>query len=556
MTNIQAFNTIYKNAHLTDDQMVYANGAEPAFQQLHEAYGLTDIQLVLLSQLLNGTGFAMSLPQLAEELSMSLLSMLCYEEDLNALCQRHIISYRVVVEEFAQTDKYCVYSDFVHALRKNVSYVATPHSEYQIERLLQEIRSIALNANLSSGSTATPLCNELRNLIEDTRHLQFSRVIYDNRLNDHELRILLAGLDAVYHNDYNQFDYSDCSTFFINRSDWNYAIRRSNRCHQLCQHKKWLEFHTTEGAVSVDSFAFTRTFFEQVLPEYEYLYNQRFASRDDKKLESNQGIAPKQLYYNKREEMELKQLEQLLQHAAFVEVQKRLADSGFRSGFACLFYGAAGCGKTETVLQLARSTNRSILRINPNDIQDKFVGESEKNLKHAFDRYRRMVNDAHANEDPCPILLFNEADAVFSRRLNKIASSVDQMQNSLQNILLQEMETLPGILIATTNLSENFDSAFERRFIYKIYFEKPTPEVASHIWQTMLPNLSAEEALQLAEEYPFTGGQIENIARKQQVEYILTGKQSTMADLQGYCKQECLHSDAAIRKTIGFAANS
>lgn len=556
MTNIQAFNTIYKNAHLTDDQMVYANGAEAAFQQLHEAYGLTDIQLVLLSQLLNGTGFAMSLPQLAEELSMSLLSMLCYEEDLNALCQRHIISHRVVVEEFAQTDKYCVYSDFVHALRENVSYIATPHSEYQIERLLQEIRSIALNSNLSSGSTATPLCNELRNLIADTRHLQFSRVIYDNRLNDHELRILLAGLDAVYHNDYNQFDYSDCSTFFINRSDWNYAIRRSDRCHQLCQHKKWLEFHTTEGAVSVDSFAFTRTFFEQVLPEYEYLYNQRFASRDDKKLESNQGIAPKQLYYNKREEMELKQLEQLLQHAAFVEVQKRLADSGFRSGFACLFYGAAGCGKTETVLQLARSTNRSILRINPNDIQDKFVGESEKNLKQAFDRYRRMVNDAHANQDPCPILLFNEADAVFSRRLNKIASSVDQMQNSLQNILLQEMETLPGILIATTNLSENFDSAFERRFIYKIYFEKPTPEVASHIWQTMLPNLSAEEALQLAEEYPFTGGQIENIARKQQVEYILTGKQSTMADLQGYCKQECLHSDAAIRKTIGFAANS
>jgi hypothetical protein len=70
-----------------------------------------------------------------------------------------------------------------------------------------------------------------------------------------------------------------------------------------------LEFHTTEGAVSVDSFSLTRTFFEQVLPEYEYLCNQRFASRDEKKLESNMGIAPKQLYYNPREESELKQLE-------------------------------------------------------------------------------------------------------------------------------------------------------------------------------------------------------------------------------------------------------
>ena len=111
-------------------------------------------------------------------------------------------------------------------------------------------------------------------------------------------------------------------------------------------------------------------------------------------------------------------------------------------------------------------------------------------------------------------------------------------------------------MIATTNLSENFDSAFERRFIYKILFERPSPEVASHIWQTMLPNLSAEEALQLAAEYNFTGGQIENIARKQQVEYILTGKQSSMADLRGYCKQEFLRNAHTSRKTIGFAAGN
>lgn len=63
MTNIQAFNTIYKKAHLTDEHIILTNGTETAFQQLHEAYGLTDIQLLLLSQLLNGNGFAMSLPQ-------------------------------------------------------------------------------------------------------------------------------------------------------------------------------------------------------------------------------------------------------------------------------------------------------------------------------------------------------------------------------------------------------------------------------------------------------------------------------------------------------------
>ena len=115
------------------------------------------------------------------------------------------------------------------------------------------------------------------------------------------------------------------------------------------------------------------------------------------------------------------------------------------------------------------------------------------------------------------------------------------------------METLPGILIATTNLSQNFDSAFERRFIFKVYFEKPTPEVASHIWQSMLPMLTENEALQLAREYSFSGGQIENVVRKQQVEYILTGNHITMADLHTFCKQETLISASSItHKRIGF----
>ena len=74
--------------------------------------------------------------------------------------------------------------------------------------------------------------------------------------------------------------------------------------------------------------------------------------------------------------------------------------------------------------------------------------------------------------DVAPILLFNEADAIFGVRKNGAENAVDKMENTIQNIILQEMEDLNGILIATTNLATNLDSAFERRFLYKIEFEK------------------------------------------------------------------------------------
>lgn len=99
------------------------------------------------------------------------------------------------------------------------------------------------------------------------------------------------------------------------------------------------------------------------------------------------------------------------------------------------------------------------------------------------------------------------------------------MGNAMQNIILQEMENLEGIMIATTNLTSNMDSAFERRFLYKIEFMQPSLEAKQSIWRSMLPALSEADAKMLATRYDFSGGQIEIIARKQAVEEILTGNE-------------------------------
>jgi SpoVK/Ycf46/Vps4 family AAA+-type ATPase len=148
-----------------------------------------------------------------------------------------------------------------------------------------------------------------------------------------------------------------------------------------------------------------------------------------------------------------------------------------------------------------------------------------------------------------PILFFNEADAIINCRNENVQTSVDKMNNAMQNIILQELENLDGILIATTNLTSNLDKAFDRRFLYKVEFHKPNTEVKMQIWQSMLDDLSTDDARQLATSFDFSGGQIENIARKRTVDYILSGKNATVEELRDYCRAEQLNGR---RRNIGF----
>jgi len=152
--------------------------------------------------------------------------------------------------------------------------------------------------------------------------------------------------------------------------------------------------------------------------------------------------------------------------------------------------------------------------------------------------------------DICPILLFNEADAIINKRSNNVNAAVDKMENACQNIILQAMENFSGIMIATTNLTSNMDSAFERRFLYKVCFNKPTADTRTQIWKSMLPFLSNEEAKSLAKDYDFSGGQIENIARKQTVDSILYGDHQDISSVRSYCHSENIRNTKKNR--IGF----
>lgn len=264
-------------------------------------------------------------------------------------------------------------------------------------------------------------------------------------------------------------------------------------------------------------------------------------------LTSYKQLAQRPLYFSDKTEEQVQTLTNLLHEEQLAKVRQALKTHNMPLGFCCLFYGTPGTGKTELVQQLAIATQRDLFQVNIATLRDKYVGESEKQLKRIFDKYRSLVR----TQEHAPILFFNEADAIFGNRMENTQRSVDKMENALQNIILQEMEVLDGIMICTTNLTSCLDKAFDRRFIYKVEFEKPTNQARKLIWQSMLSSLNDEQATELANRFDFSGGQIQNISRKQVINAIFSGKDELDYDqIKLDCQNESISRNS--RGKVGF----
>lgn len=258
-------------------------------------------------------------------------------------------------------------------------------------------------------------------------------------------------------------------------------------------------------------------------------------------------IKEKALYYNDTNQKDVDRLYGLLEEKRYQEMRKRLEEKNLPKGLIILLYGAPGTGKTETVNQLARMTGRDLFHLNLQEVRSCWVGESEKNTKAIFDAYR----DCKSKKKP--ILLFNEADGIVSKRSNLDGdrnSAVSKMENTMQNIILEEMEKFDGIMILTTNMSQNFDPAFDRRILFKLKFENPSNAVKAKIWKSKLEFLKDDEAATLASLSDLSGGQIENISRKVLLDELLYGNKPSLETLKDFVSKEKLFDSST--KRIGF----
>ena len=387
MTLLQAIERVVDLSRNSKMSAAFMRKAKKEIDFLSQNYGISERQAVLFCICMERGPRRVDYDDLASYLDINKISALGFAADIDALVRRRLLRYRDVKDE----DDFDVPTAVIRCLKHNEVYELPKRTGPQVG-FVRHIQEYGLNEE--DTLLVTLFCHLLINRDDD-----------DIRFNQME-------------------DVFESSSFFNNAK----AELRSGE-HGLMR-KKIIEHRCEDGIANNNRYKLTEDAKRTLLAELKInTMEEKIADM----VETNQ-LPEKKLFFSESIGRQVSELGTFLQPEKFKKVQERMRERGFRNGFACLFYGSPGTGKTETVYQLARQTGRNIMVVDVPQIKSKWVGESEKNIKALFDRYREMVKKARL----APILLFNEADAIIGIRMNGAQNAVDKMENSLQNIILQE----------------------------------------------------------------------------------------------------------------------
>ena len=531
---------VSKNSKLSDRSM---KKMEKELKYLSERLGISEFQALLFSVCMEKGPRHIDFDDFASHLDISKIHALEFSDDVDALIRRRLLRYHNVNDE----EQMEIPVSVIKSLKHNEVYEVPVRKGLDSFALFDVVNELFEDLN-EDTITPSALYEELKVIFKDNHQVPFVQRMESIDFEYWQYFVLLLFFcHQLVNNDDDDIRFNQLEDLYESASTFN-KEKALLRCgtHQLMV-EGYIEHRCEDGIASTTRYKLTEHTKQTLLAEM------KLNTSEEKVADvlSASKLIQKKMFYGCKVQKQVEELHSFLAPEKYNEIRERMRKSGFRTGFACLFYGGPGTGKTETAYQLARETGRDIMVVDVPQIKSKWVGDSEKNIKDLFDRYRELVRKETEKGGKAPILFFNEADGIIGIRKQGAQNAVDKMENSIQNIILQEMESLDGIMIATTNLTENLDTAFERRFLYKIYFEKPDATVRKSLWMSMMPNLSEADAYTLAEKYDFSGGQIENISRKATINVILHGEDGNELEmLSEYCNAERLNHHG--QKRIGF----
>lgn len=248
----------------------------------------------------------------------------------------------------------------------------------------------------------------------------------------------------------------------------------------------------TETGSTIDSAAIFRYCYE-LLDDGRYDNIKRVETRytyDDLKLEASQKRIIRDICAQ-------------VEHRRLVMDEWKLGSRySYGTCVSALFTGPPGTGKTMAVHVMAGILGLELFKVDLSQMVDKYIGETEKRLEDVFRRAERSNM----------ILFFDEADAVIGKR-SEVKESKDRYANSEVSYLLQRMEEFDGIIIFSSNFSQNIDAAFMRRIRFVIHFPIPDAATRKEIWQSAFAPETPQENIDfdyLSTRFEFSGGQIKN----------------------------------------------
>ncbi len=219
-------------------------------------------------------------------------------------------------------------------------------------------------------------------------------------------------------------------------------------------------------------------------------YNKKTGTKEQEGQQSEE-IQPEQKMIESYEpRFELEQIalnhsvrEQIKTAISAVKYKKKMSEEwGMSEYFAgnraiiLNFYGKPGTGKSMTAEAVAKVLGKKVYHINYSELESKYVGETPKNIRKAFECATR--DDA--------VLIFDEADSFLGKRLTSVTQSADYGVNITRSVLLMELEKFSGVVVFTTNLISNYDEAFKRRILLSVYFDMPDEDARTMIWNLHL----------------------------------------------------------------------
>jgi hypothetical protein len=391
------------------------------------------------------------------------------------------------------------------------------------------------------------LCIEIERLIEENKDNSFIKQVVKCKLPLHE-QIILLYVCQQFTRGNSSVDLIQFLNLLFTDTQSELKIRK-----EFFEEKTKLQ-HPDIDLIELESDSFKSDRCIQLTTKGKSLFGEDQNLFIDQEIKNQRdiilssSIQEQKLFFNEKEQKSLNFLYDLLRPDNYNSMKQRMLDLGKKSiSFTVLFHGFPGTGKSESVYQISRITGRDIKRINISETKSKWFGESEKLIKRVFDSYRRLEETSEVT----PILFFDEVDGIFGTRKTVGNSSIDQTENTIQSIILSELSDFQGIMLSTTNLPKNLDKGFERRFLYKIFFDKPNSETRFLIWKDKLPILTDGQIRYLSETFEMSGGQIDNVVKKIVLNQILKGTTPYLNEIEEFCEEEFLERKTD-RNKIGF----
>lgn len=537
----KAMSSVYQSLNGSKLKIKKTKIYSAAMENLKALYNISQIQvwiLCLVCERYFEREDSSSLQNISGKLGVPVMSIIRWKKEIEFLVEHGFL------EHCGRNDAVQPLNDFSESIYNNTEYIP------QAKKEVDDIEFISYMADRyesrrGEDMSARSIQRELRLYEKAHSHLEVVKRVSDELENPNYRFFVYDVANDVLKGVVSNLN-ATISDLYDGGERYSVATKMMEENHELFQ-KGLIEF-AKKGNLSEATITLSDKGRKLVLGEKAFLFED---SINDKNLIKTDSIKEKKLFYSPENQKEIDRLKAALQEEKLKGIQQRLKDDGLPVGVAVLLYGAPGTGKTESVMQIAKETGRSIVHVDISEAKSAWFGESEKRIKKIFTSYKNACEIAEKKGELMPILLFNEADALISKRKSDTSGNCAQTENAIQNIILEELESLKGIFIATTNLASNMDSAFERRFLFKIKFENPSTEAKTSIWMNKLSWLDKESATEFAKEYDFSGGQIDNIVRKIAMNEVITGERPAITDIHDMCKYEKIDNPDGARR-MGF----